>query len=210
MHDVSGHTKKDGTKVRAYRRRNPGKKATIAITITVGTVAASGGIKAEVPSRSRSSTKISAEAKAGFKRAEATLVANGHKVRLIATFENECVTHSYGKVHKFLQSHPCDWLARAYLQIGEPDQGLILVAISWVGMPNATLATDYKRLIDTPGAGNITELSRQKRLYKNIEYSTGTTYTSGIHATAVWNVQVKPVFPASVDVINRILADSKQ
>jgi hypothetical protein len=226
-HDVKGHYR-NGKWRRPHRRKNPkrrgsgsgpadnqGIKVTVALT-AAGAVTASGiaGInilKPSAPSRSHSSTNstFSVEAQAGFKRAEAALTVSGFKASLAMKFETDCAAHSYGRVHKFFQLNPCKSLARAYLQIGEPDQGLILVAISWVAMPSASLAEKYKELIDTTEAGNITELSRETKLYKNIRYTDG-SYMSGLHGAAVWNVQVKPVFPATTDVINKILADSRQ
>jgi hypothetical protein len=224
MHDVSGYTKKDGTRVGRYRRRNPrrgnkggGKKVTgaVVIILTVGgiattvTISETTGISASKPraaKRARSSnTAVSAEAQAGFRRAEAALSASGYKTNLVMKFGNDCAAHSYGRVHEFFRSHPCEWLARAYLQL---DGFEVLVAISWVGMPNASLAKRYKDLIDTPGAGNITELSRDTTLYRKIQY-TDATYMSSINGNAVWNVQVKPVFPTSIGDVNKILDNSR-
>jgi hypothetical protein len=85
----------------------------------------------------------------------------------------------------------------------------MLVAISWVGMPDASLAERYKRLVDTPGGGNVTELSREKRLFRKISYA-DSAHACGIHGTAVWNVQVKPVFPRPNAMIGKILTDSWQ
>jgi hypothetical protein len=179
----------------------------IAATITIGGVS----IKLNTSSDPNLSLKnVSTEARTGFKHAEATLTASGFKATTAKVqFDRDCEAHSYGRVRRFFRSNTCKSLARAYIRIGEPDQGLILVAISWVGMPNSSSADEYKKLIDTPDSGNIIELSREEKLYENIKY-TNSDHTSGIHGSAVWNVQVKPVFPATSDVITRILVDSRQ
>jgi hypothetical protein len=85
----------------------------------------------------------------------------------------------------------------------------MLVAISWVAMPDSSSAKAYKNLVDMPGAGNVTELSREVKPYKNIKFD-GSPHESGLHGTDVWNVQVKPVFPATTDVISKVLLDSWQ
>jgi hypothetical protein len=224
-HSVRAHTR-NGRPVRSHIKGHgggggkpgPGDKKGVSITavisgttITAVAVSIVGiTIKLNSSSKSRPSTKsVSAEAQAGFKHAQTTLTASGFKSSLEPRFETDCAEHSYGRVQKFFRSHPCKSLARAYIQIGEPDQGLILVAISWLAMPNSSSAEAYKNLVDTPGAGNITELSREVKLYKNIKY-TDSSHISGLHGTAVWSVQVKPVFPTTTDVVNKVLADSRQ
>ncbi len=228
MHDVKGHVR-NGRWVRPHRRRNPGGQAggsgpsgngtTVVLLITVTLalggggylafheVAGVGGSKASTAGRAPSSkVKVSAEAQAGFRRAEATLVASGNKTKLAVKYETDCAAHSYGRVRTFFRSNPCTSLSRAYIQIGDSE---LLVAISWVQMPDTSSAESYKRLVDTPGAGNVTELSRETTLYKNIKYTDG-AHTSGFHGTAVWNVQVQPVFPRPPEVVDKILADSRQ
>jgi hypothetical protein len=179
----------------------------IAATVTIGGVSIKLNTSSDAPS---SEKDVSPEARAGFKHAEATLTADGFKATTAKVeFGSNCAAHSYGQVKKFFRSNPCKSLGRAYIRIGEPDQGLILIAVSWVGMPDSSSAEDYKKLVDTPGSGNVTELSREEKLYKNINY-TNSAHTSGVHGAAVWNVQVNPVFPATPDVVTRILIDSRQ
>jgi hypothetical protein len=214
MPNVRGYIKRDGTRVTAHWRRSPSKLMTVAVSVVVGGTAwagssptGAGTAKSNSASRGRSSKfTVSAEAQAGFKRAEAALSASGYKASLSTKFDTDCATHSYGLVHEFLAANPCKWLARAYVQIGDSE---VLVAISWVGMPNTSSAESYKRLVDTSGAGNVTELSRETKLYRKIQYA-GSAHASGIHGTAVWNVQVKPVFPRPNAMIGRILIDSRQ
>jgi hypothetical protein len=76
-------------------------------------------------------------------------------------------------------------------------------------MPDSSSAKAYRSLIDTLGSGNVTELSREVKPYKNINFD-GSAHESGIQGPDVWNVQVKPVFPATTDVIGKVLLDSRQ
>jgi hypothetical protein len=133
-------------------------------------------------------------------------MASGHKVGLAMSADTDCATHSYGRVHEFFTTHPCRWLARAYVRLGYSE---VLVAISWVEMPTVRLAEDYKKLIDTPGAGNVTELSRESTLYRKIKY-VDSAHTSGINGVAVWNVQAQPILPKTTAEITEILIDSRQ
>ncbi|MCO6003386.1 hypothetical protein NE236_00140 [Actinoallomurus purpureus] len=85
----------------------------------------------------------------------------------------------------------------------------MVVAISWVEMPSARLAAEYKQLVDTPDAGGVAELSRDTTLYRKISYS-NSAHTSGINGAAVWNVQARPIVPKTTAEITEILIDSRQ
>ncbi|MDN3356724.1 hypothetical protein QWU11_29350 [Actinomadura sp. DC4] len=185
----------------------------VSVVVGAGAFASSGpstparAKPANPPSRGRSpKVTVPADAQAGFKQAEARLSARGFTTRPETKLDTDCAAKSYGRVHDFFVANPCKWLARAYLQIGDSE---VLVAISWVGMPTEEMAAAYKRLVDTPGAGNVTELSREKKLYRKIDYA-GSAHSSGIDGTAVWNVQVKPVFPRPNTLVATILTDSRQ
>jgi len=186
--------------------------ATAVVGVTAVTIGITGGdlFRSKSTRHSRSPDKsFSMQAQAGFRRTEAALTASNFKANLVMKLDTNCAVNSYGKVQKFFQSHPCESLARAYIQTGELDQGSILVAIAWVEMPNTTLAETYKHLVDRRDSGNVTELSHETKLYKLISYS-GSVYASGIYGNAVWNVEIKPVFPTAVDMLNKVTADSRQ
>jgi hypothetical protein len=214
MSNVRGHFRKDGTWVRPHRRRRPlgvgvaaavtvGGIVTVAVSLSTGTTAPKPSASSRAP---RSVQAIPAEAQAGFQRSEAALVAAGYRTSLATKFDADCAANSYGKVRDFFRSNPCQWLARADLETAYPE---ILIAIYWVGMPSASLAEKYKRLVDTPGSGGVTELSRDIKRYRKIEYA-GSAHTSGIKGSAVWNVQVKPIYPRPTAEITKILIDSRQ
>ena len=46
----------------------------------------------------------------------------------------------------------------------------MLVAVAWVDMPDEAGAIKLKRLLDRPGTGNITELSQERRRYRNVRF----------------------------------------
>jgi hypothetical protein len=89
-------------------------------------------------------------------------------------------------------------VTRAYLAIHDGSLGEVLVALSWVGIPDASSATEYKKLVDKGGTGNITELSRDTGGYRAVKYYEQ-FYKSGLDGSSVWNMEVQPVgqIPAS-------------
>jgi hypothetical protein len=232
VHPVRGHYRERGGKrfwVRHHSAANPGRRAhpakpakaasiavAAAVTVTVGGIVITATISSppagSAPSHTTGrppSAEVSAELRADFKRTEAVLLASGYKVNLSVRFDNNCAAHSYDQVEVFFRANPCKWLARAYLAVREGNQALTLVAISWVGMSNISLAKKYKHLVDASDTGNITELSYDSGPYRNVRY-TGNFYISGINGAAVWDAEVQPVDPAATAVANKILADSRQ
>lgn len=207
--------------------RKLSKSARITVTIAISATVAIGGVSIGLRVSSSASattpgsspvdgagqanvTVSTADVQANLKRATIALSANGYGgYYLVPEFDNNCASHSYGQVQKFFRARPCRWLARAYIVVREHNQGLALVAISWVDMPTLSSAMDYKRIVDEPGTGNITELSRESGPYQNVAF-TGNDYLSGIIGMAVWNVQVQPIGSAPANVLKRVLNDSRQ
>lgn len=186
-----------------------------AVVVTIGgvtagvTYATSSGASVSAQPADASAGKSPSDAKAGFGRAEASLLAKGYRVDLEERSETDCAAHSYGQVEAFFRSHPCTWVARAYLAVRDKAQGLVLVAISWVDMSSASSAASFKHLVDGSGTGNVTELSRDIGPYRNVAY-TGQFYASGMVGTSVWNAQAQPVNPTLAAIVNQILAASSQ
>jgi hypothetical protein len=212
---------RNGIPVRSYTRHNPGRKVagvTVVATVAVGGIAATATIysssagSAASPgagSEGLAKVEVTAESGADFKSTAAVLTAAGHRVKFDVSLGSGCVSNSYGQVHNFFRAHPCRWLARAYLAVGSDGDGVVLVAISWVDMRSVSSARAYKRLVDAPGTGNVTELSRDSGAYKRVHYS-GDFYISGIDGTSVWNAEAQPVAPTPTAVINKILNESRQ
>lgn len=162
--------------------------AAAGITATIAT--ASGAPTTGKPAAAAPSAKVALN---DFKNAQVTLLGEGYKhLDFAEEYDSSCEQHSYGRVEQFFKSHPCDWAVRAYLAVHDNSLGEVLVALSWVGMPNASSATAYKSLVDAGGTGNITELSRDTGPYQAVKYN-GQFYTSKLDASTVWNVEVQPV-----------------
>ena len=68
----------------------------------------------------------------------------------------------------------------------------MLVAVAWVDMPDEAGAIKLKRLLDRPGTGNITELSRERRRYRNLRFD-GEHYASRREGATVLDAQAEPV-----------------
>jgi len=221
--------------VRAHERRNRGRKnanstmsssfpkavggskskRVLAVTAVLGagslavtlTVSGSPGAGANPSDQKPQSVQVSLT---DIRQTEAVLLASGYKSTSFAVeSDSNCAAHSYGMVNSFFKAHPCKWLARGYLAVHQENIGVVLVAVSWVGMPSAILAEKYKRLVDKGGTGNITELSRNTGPYRAIRFN-GKFYTSGIDGSAVWNVQVQPESSVPSTVLERILNSSRQ
>ena len=150
-----------------------------------------------------------------MKNAEASLFFHWRKISGAVVTDNNCKSHSYNGIRKygvrdFFQEHQCKWVFRAYLATfssnSAEDPGL-LIALSWVDMPNVSLAESYKQLVDEYDTGNIRELSRDTGPYRKVVYS-GKYYESGIDKTAVWNVQIQPVTPVPASVINDAISEA--
>jgi len=186
-------------KPRRRRSTRRSKRLTISVTITVA-LGAAAGITATVASASSGGSGQPAAAAPnasaaldGFKRVPSVLLADGYKhVDLAEQYDTSCEQHSYGQVEEFFKSHPCSWVARAYVAVHDNSLGEVLVALSWVRMPSTSSAAAYKSLVDAAGTGNITELSRDTGPYQTVKYD-GQFYISGLVASSVWNVQVQPV-----------------
>jgi hypothetical protein len=208
---VRGYRRKDGTPVRSYVRRSPVRTATAAITVGVTITIAANLSPFDASSSLRvPRIKVEAQAKADFNKSESRFRARGYKVNLDVRFDTDCAAHSYGKVHDFFILHSCVLLSRAAFTLRDKYQDAILVAISWVSMPDTALAERYKSLVDTWRTGNVTELSREIGPYKNVRF-TGKNYTSGLDGKTVWNAQVQPTLrPVDLTVIKALLAASRQ
>lgn len=170
--------------------------ATVAITNTSGGSAAG---------RAADDKSLSANVSmADFKNARSNLLAIGYRhIDFAEESDSSCEPHSYGRVREFFRSHPCEWLVRSYLAVHDGNLGVVLVALSWVGMPDASSATEYKHLVDAGGTGNIMELSRDTGSYKAVKYD-GRFYASGLDASSVWNVQLQPFGAIPISFVSGI------
>jgi hypothetical protein len=133
-----------------------GITATGTATLTSGTSSASSSSSSNARTKSRGSSQDTQAVKG-------RLVRQGFRVNFKATSNGtDCVGHSYGQVKNFFQQHPCSALYRAYFEVQDRQGDTVLVAVSWVRMPDGSSASALKHLVDAPGTGNVTELSREE------------------------------------------------
>ncbi|WP_344414438.1 hypothetical protein [Pseudonocardia ailaonensis] len=104
----------------------------------------------------------------------------------------DCVGNSYGQVQDFFCTNPCTALHRASFELRDSKGDAAIVAVSWAEMPTEAGARALKQLMDRPGTGNVTELSRERGKYRSVRY-TGDAYASRQDGTVVTNAQAEPV-----------------
>lgn len=179
----------------------------VIVAVTVSVNSASGGTQDAQANAKPMTADTSATY---FKNAWSAFLASGYRhIDFAVESDSNCEQHSYGQVEEFFKSNPCEWLTRAYLAIHDGSLGEVLVALSWVGMPNASSAAEYKKLVDTGGTGNITELSRDTGPYRAIKYDRK-FYTSGLDGSSVYNVELQPVGPIPTTFVSGIFNKFKQ
>jgi hypothetical protein len=172
----------------------------IAVAVSAGGVTASGS--ATLTSGISSASSSSSGARGGSRvsnkdsqAAEARVVRQGFRVNAKFTSDAaNCVEHSYGQVQNFFRQQPCTALHRAWFEVRDRQGDAVLVAVSWVQMPDKSSAAALKQLVDAPGTGNVTELSREQGKYRSVRY-TGECYKSDLEqaGTVVVNAQAEPV-----------------
>jgi hypothetical protein len=172
---VRGYRRRDGTWVRSHRRRAPARSsrakkvaAGVVLAVTIGggtvTLAISRG-SAQIPrggSPARPPAKTEVRVKADSDRVAARLRAKGYRVNLRMEHDDDCAAHSYGTVQDFFRLTPCSSLSRAVFELRDKHRNVTLVAISWVDMPNAAAARQYKALVDRDGPATLPTLTRER------------------------------------------------
>lgn len=158
-----------------------------------GTSAGTGGTTASASSVRASSQARRQDANA----ARARLLRQALRVEHQFDTTEDCVAHSYGNVQDFFREQPCVALHRAWFEVHDRRRGLVLVAVSWVEMPDVRSAREFHELVDTHGTGNVTELSREQGPHRRVRF-TGQHYVSRRDGTTVMNAQAEPIGRAAV------------
>jgi hypothetical protein len=144
-------------------------------------------------SPSSSSRSTSRNSDDDSRAAVARLSGRGVRATARLTDDGEdCAANSYGQVRDFFEQHPCTALHRSVVEVKDREGDVVLVAIASVEMPDVEQATRLKALLDTPGSGNMNELSREQGRYQTVRY-TGDAYASRQDGTVVTNAQAQPV-----------------
>src|SRR3954453_16994104 len=140
--------------------------------------------------------KDSGDDDAGSSVAEAMkqqLESDGLQVRQMSPAENDdCAASSYGEVRSYFADHPCQGVQRAWYEVGDDQGNAAVLSVAWVEMPAAEGANDLKRLVDRPGTGNVTELSKEDGPYQDVRYS-GWYYRSDVDGVTFRSVQAEPL-----------------
>jgi hypothetical protein len=105
------------------------------------------------------------------------------------SYHTDCAESTTGQVRKFFTSHPCKQYATATRTVARGG-ATAQVAFSWVEMATASLASQYKLVVDAYGTGNPPGVS----LVFN-----GRCYASGQQDATVWAVELQPTGNVSVD-----------
>lgn len=145
--------------------------------------------------------------RADVDRATLRLQRKGLRVTSRLDTDTDCAGNSYGLVTDFLRTRPCDSLVRVVFEVRGRGPGVVLVAVSWVQMPDEAGAVEFHQLVDRHGTGNITELSRDGWRYRDVRF-TGENYDSDRDGTTVVNAQAEPVGPGpGAAVLSEIVDD---
>jgi hypothetical protein len=140
--------------------------------------------------------KESGDDDAGSSHAEAMkqqLESDGLRVRQMSTAENDdCAANSFGEVRNYFSDHPCQGVERAWYEVSDDEDNSAVLSVAWVEMPDTEAAQDLKRLVDRPGTGNLTELSKEDGPYQDVRYS-GWYYRSDVDGATFRSVQAEPL-----------------
>jgi hypothetical protein len=166
-----------------------GLAITLTITVAVAGIGSSGSTGSTGSSaRSASSNSVKARDR-DFSKIVARLKRQGRTVqRLDQALDGDCERNSYGRVRTFFAEQPCSALVRAVFEVKDGGRATAVVAVAVVDMPDNSQAGQFKRLVDSPGTGNITELRGTRR----VTY-TGEHYASIQEGATVVNAQAEPV-----------------
>jgi hypothetical protein len=200
-HSTGPYTRADGTRVRGYIARNPRRKAavgvTAAATITLGFLTVTGSLPIG-GAAAGGSEGASVEISADLNQAVAALAVTGLHGDRVVSSSVDCAGTSTGLLQSFFIRNPCKKLVLAALTAHSPRTSA-QIEISWVTMPSASLAIQYKRDADAYGTGNPPGSSGRFN---------GLCYASGRNGATVWTVQVQPIGRSSVDTDRAILKDA--
>ena len=176
---VRGYRRADGTWVRPHTRGAPAAAAGVCVLAAVLLVLwllRSGGAD-------------SADAEGGQ---QITSHAGFNFVLEKKSESLPCSAHAYGTVQQYLVTHPCQALTRGLYTATNAGGAKVLVAVSWADMPSPAEATGLRDLANSPGTGNIAELSREIPAFSGTRF-TGRYYDSRLDGHLVVIGQAEPL-----------------
>lgn len=127
----------------------------------------------------------------------AVMVANGFQfTQASARADADCASNAYGEVADFFRDTPCSSLRRMLLTTSAEGRPVV-VSVSTVTMPDERSAAALKKLADTNGTGNVSDLLRAGvRVPSAPESFTNASYASSHDGDIVVIVEVDYVDPA--------------
>lgn len=115
-----------------------------------GTAIGGGGTTASASSVRASSQARRQDANA----ARVRLLRQALRVEQHFDSTDDCVAHSYGEVREFFREQPCVALHRAWFEVHDRRRGYVLVAVSWVEMPDTRSAREFRDLVGGIGVSS--------------------------------------------------------
>lgn len=103
-----------------------------------------------------------------------------------------CAVQSYGQVQQFFLRHPCDKLDQLLVPLEDAQGDIIAVTVMWVKMPSKTAATQFKKLEDTYGTGDVTPFGTEALGVAGFHFS-GTHYKSRPDGSLVVVAEADPI-----------------
>jgi hypothetical protein len=201
-HYTRPYRRGDGTYVRGYTARNPGRKAAIAATVTatatVGFLTFTGSLPFE-GAGTGAGAGASVDVNVDLNQAAAALAAIGFSSARVVQTSTDCAGSSTGSLQHFFTDYPCHKLVMASLTT-RGQRTAARVVISWVTMPSRSLATIYRAKADAYGTGNPPEPAGGPRF-------NGLCYASGQSGSTVWTAQVQPISTPSPSIDREILSN---
>lgn len=188
----------DAPDVRAVPSRQRKVRRVVAFTVAFTVAGTAGGLAATgtFSSSSTGSSDLSVQVEVDLGKtidALSSLGFGGRRISISGTagssYRTDCAEKATSLVRQFLTRHPCEGYEAqtwAITRQGATTQ----VALSWVEMPTAPLASQYKVEVDTYSTGNPPGVSPAFN---------GLCYASDQQGSTVWTVEVRPTGNVKVD-----------
>lgn len=103
-----------------------------------------------------------------------------------------CAAFATRQVRQYLLTHPCDSMDRLLFTLRDARGGTIAVAVAWVDFTGNARAREFRRIDDTPGAGQIKPLPGSTAGIPNVTL-TGRHHRSRQVGTTVVSADAEPV-----------------
>ncbi|CCH31655.1 hypothetical protein ABZ816_24950 [Actinosynnema sp. NPDC047251] len=85
--------------------------------------------------------------------------------------DQDCVANSFGQVKDLLTAAPCRSLSRLLFTLADDKGSLVAVSVAWVEFGDRAVATEFRRVEDIYGTGDITPLSARLLLMSDITFT---------------------------------------